>query len=114
MYALASFSMTFVSAIVIVLRQTAGRELPGWHMILTRLYVESGFWAAAFCMLPSLLALYGISHPIVLRSSSGVIALVMIMYGVTYRVRGRFMVRERYRFGGGFLSSPFRPWWLPA
>ena len=97
MYTLASLSMTFVgfSAIVIVLRQTAGRELSGWHLVLTRLYVESGFWAAAFCMLPSLLALYGMSQPSVLRASSGVIALVMITYGATYRIRRRFMVREK-------------------
>jgi hypothetical protein len=63
LYTLATLSMTFVGfcAIVIVLRQTAGKELSGWHVVLTRLYIESGFWAAAFCMLPSLLALHGLS-----------------------------------------------------
>jgi hypothetical protein len=96
MYTLATLSMTFVgfAAIVIVLRQTVGKELSGWHIMLTRLYVEAGFAAAAFCMLPSLLALYGMSQPVVLRASSAMIALVMITYGATYRVRRRLMVRE--------------------
>jgi hypothetical protein len=96
LYTLATLSMTFVGfcAIVIVLRQTAGKELSGWHIVLTRLYIESGFWAAAFCMLPSLLALFGLSQPLVWRASSGIIAVVMITYGATYRARRRSMMTE--------------------
>jgi hypothetical protein len=103
LYTLATLSMTFVGfcAIVIVLRQTAGKELSGWHVVLTRLYIESGFWAAAFCMLPSLLALHGLSQVTVWRASSGLIAVVMITYGATYRTRRRSMVGE---------TLPIRRW----
>ncbi len=96
LYTLATLSVTFAGfcAIVIVLRQTAGKELSGWHLVLTRLYIEAGFWAAAFCMLPPLLALWGLSQPLVWRTSSGVIALVMIVYGATYPKRRRSIVAE--------------------
>jgi hypothetical protein len=41
LYTLATLSMTFggFCAIVIVLRQTAGKELSGWHIVLTRLFI---------------------------------------------------------------------------
>ena len=81
--------MTFAGfcAIVIVLRQTTGRHISGFHVVLTRLYLESGLFAAAFCMLPPLLALCGLSTTNVWRSSSAVIAIVLVCYGVTYRRR---------------------------
>lgn len=96
LYTLATLSMTFVGfcAIVIVLRQTAAKELSGWHIVLTRLFIESGFFAAAFCMLPCLLALCGLSQPTVWRASSVMIALVMITYGAAYPTRRRAMVTE--------------------
>jgi len=96
LFTLATLSTTFAGfcAIVIVLRQTAGRELSGWHLVLTRLYIEAGFWAAAFCMLPPLLALCGLPQPTVWRTSSAVIALVMMGYGVTYPKRRRAIVKE--------------------
>jgi hypothetical protein len=96
LFTLAALSMTFAGfcAIVIVLRQTAGQELSGWHLVLTRLYIEAGFWAAAFCMLPSLLALCGLPQATVWRASSAAIAVVMIGYGATYPKRRRAMVKE--------------------
>jgi hypothetical protein len=96
LFTLAALSTTFAGfcAIVIVLRQTAGQELSGWHLVLTRLYIEAGFWAAAFCMLPPLLALCGLQQATVWRASSAVIALVMIGYGMTYPKRRRAIVKE--------------------
>ena len=96
LFTLATLSTTFAGfgAIVIVLRQTAGKELSGWHVVLTRLYIEAGFWAAAFCMMPPLLALCGLSPPTVWRASSAVIVFVMMVYGVTYPKRRRAMVKE--------------------
>lgn len=96
LFTLATLSVTFAGfcAIVIVLRQTAGKELSGWHLILTRLYIEAGFWAAGFCMLPPLLALCGLSQPVVWRTSSAAIALVMIVYGATYPKRRRLIATE--------------------
>ena len=64
LYTLATLSMTFAGfcAIVIVLRQTTGREVSGFHIVLMRLHLESGLWAAAFCMLPPLLAVCGVAE----------------------------------------------------
>jgi hypothetical protein len=76
LYTLAALSMTFAGfcAIVIVLRQTIGKEISGFHVVLTRLYIESGLWAAAFAMLAPLLALCGLPPASVGRASSAIIA----------------------------------------
>jgi hypothetical protein len=97
LYTVAALSMTFAGfcAIVIVLRQTIGKELSGFHIVLMRLYIESGLWAAAFAMLAPLLALCGLSHETVWRASSAMIAGVMIGYGVTYPTRRRRVMAER-------------------
>ena len=97
LYALAALSMTFAgfSAIVIVLRQTIGRQLSPFHLLVTRLYIESGFWAAAFSMLPPLLALCGVPAAAVWRISSAAIAAVLIAYGATYRMRRRAIVQDK-------------------
>ena len=54
LYTLATLAMTFAGfcAIVIVLRQTTGKDISGFHIVLTRIYLESGLFSAAFCMLP--------------------------------------------------------------
>jgi hypothetical protein len=96
LYTLATLSMTFAgfSAVVIVLCQTIGREISGFHIVLMRLYIEAGFWAAGFCMLAPLLAAYGLSEAMVWRATSAIIAMVMIGYGATYPMRRRAMMTE--------------------
>src|SRR5215471_17600351 len=89
LYTLATLAMTFAGfcAIVIVLRQTTGKELSGFHLVLTRLYLESGLFSAAFCMLPPLLAACGLSETTVWRVSSAIIVAVLLGYGATYPKR---------------------------
>jgi hypothetical protein len=89
LYTLATLAMTFAGfcAIVIVLRQTTGRDISGFHIVLTRLYLESGLFAAAFCMLPPLLALCGLSEMTVWRVSSAIIVAVLLCFGATYPMR---------------------------
>ena len=96
LYTLATLSMTFAGfcAVVIVLCQTIGREISGFHVILMRLYIESGLWAAGFCMLPPLLTACGLSESTVWRAASAIIAIVMIAYGATYGMRRRAMMSE--------------------
>jgi hypothetical protein len=96
LYTVATLSMTFAGfcAIVIVLRQSIGKEIAGFHVVLTRLYLESGLWAAAFAMLPALLAICGLPHATACRASSVVIAIVMVTYGATYPARRRAMMVE--------------------
>ena len=95
LYTLATLSMTFAGfcAVVIVLCQTIGREISGFHVVLMRLYMESGLWAAGFCMLAPLLAACGLSEATVWRTAS-VIAIAMIAYGATYGMRRRAMMSE--------------------
>ena len=96
LYTLATLSMTFAGfcAVVIVLRQTIGKEVSGFHVVLMRLYIESGLLAAGFCMVAPLLAACGLSESTVWRAASVVIAAVMIAYGATYRMRRRAMMSE--------------------
>ena len=96
LYALAALAMTFAgfSAVAIVLRQTLGRRLSAFHLMITRLYIESGFWAAAFSMLAPLLALCGLPAELVWRLTSGAIAAVLIVYGATYRMRRRAIMPD--------------------
>jgi len=96
LYTIASLSMTFAGfcAIVIVLRQSIGKEIAGFHVVLMRLYLEAGLWAAAFAMLPALLAICGLPHPTSYRVSSVIIAIVMVTYGATYPSRRRAMMVE--------------------
>lgn len=96
LYTLAAISMTFAGfcAIVIVLRQTVGKGLSGFHLWLTRLYVESGFWAVVFSLLPPFLALCEFRPATVWRISSAVIAVVWFIYGATYPRRRRAIVSD--------------------
>src|SRR5215468_9448482 len=89
LYTLATLAMTFAGfcAIVIVLRQTIGKEISGFHIVLTRLYLEAGFYAAVFCMLPPLLSVCGLSATTVWRISSAITAVMLLGYGATYRKR---------------------------
>jgi hypothetical protein len=86
LYTLATISMTFAGfcAIVIVLRQAIGEKLSGFHVVLTKLYLEAGLGATAFCMCRLLLASCGVPLAVVWRTSSGVIAVAIILYGGTY------------------------------
>ena len=95
LYTLATLAMTFAGfcAIVIVLRQTTGKELSGFHLVLTRLYLESGLFSAAFCMLPALLAVCGLAEATVWRVSSAIIVMVLLGYGATYPVRRAAIMR---------------------
>ena len=86
LYTLATLAMTFAGfcAIVIVLRQAIGEKLSGFHVVLTKLYLEAGLGTTAFCMLPPLLASCGVPSPAIWRASSGVIAVAIMSYGWAY------------------------------
>lgn len=96
LFTLATLAMTFAGfcAIVIVLRQTIGKELSGFDIVLTRLYLEAGLFSAAFCMFPPLLAACGLSATSVWRVSSAVIATTLLGYGAAYPMRRRAVMAE--------------------
>jgi hypothetical protein len=124
-YTLATLAMTFAGfcAIVIVLRQTTGKYVSGFHLVLTRLYLEAGLFSAAFCMLPPLLALCGLAETTVWRVSSAIIATVLLCFGAIYPMRRASSYRgpgaerpldaNRHRLNARRLSNaagfPYRP-----
>ena len=82
LYTLATLAMTFAGfcAIVIVLRQAIGEKLSGFHVVLTKLYLEVGtrrgrllYAATAACIVT-----------VVWRASSSVIVAAIVSYGWTY------------------------------
>ena len=60
-YTLAQLAMAFAgfTAIVVVLRQSAGKPLSPLHVLFTSVYVELGLMATAFAMLAPTLAICG-------------------------------------------------------
>jgi len=69
LYTLAQLSMAFVafSTIAIVVRVGMGAGLSRAHVLLVRLYIELGFMAITFSMLPMLLEGFGLAHTTVWR-----------------------------------------------
>jgi hypothetical protein len=105
LYTLATLAITFAGfcAIVIVLRQTTGKYVSGFHLVLTRLYLEAGLFSAAFCMLPPLLGLCGLTETTVWRLSSAIIATVLLCLGASYPMRR-----------AAFITDPVpRARWMP-
>ncbi len=91
LYAIAALGMTFatMSAIVVVLRHTTGAAISKYQLYLTRLYVEQGFLAAGYSILPMLIAQFEAPNSSVWRLSSGIVcaAVMLRMLAVTRRHR---------------------------
>ena len=105
LYALAQLAMAFVafSTIVIVVRLGMGATLSKAHFLLIRLYIELGFMATAYSMLPMLLASLGLSHIEVWRASGLITGVLgswwMLIYprrhhAATSRPMARFVYVE--------------------
>ena len=78
LYTIAALAMTFVgfTTIVLVFRQNMkASPITALH---SHGYMEHGFSAAAFAMLAPLLATFGLSVPVIWRSTSLIIAIVII------------------------------------
>lgn len=81
LYTIAALAMTFVgfTSIVLVFRQDMKGPSP-IRVLHSHGYIELGFSAAAFAMLPPLLATFGLSAPSVWRVASLVIAVALIAH----------------------------------
>jgi hypothetical protein len=79
-YAIAALGMAFVgfTAIVVVLRQGAGKPLSPLHLLFTHLFVELGLMATAFAMLAPTLVICGIHEDMVWRLSNIVMLVVLV------------------------------------
>lgn len=86
LYTLAALSMAFVafSTIAIVVRLAMGATLSKGHFLLIHLYLELGFMATAFSMLPMLLASLGLAHTEVWRISGGISLIPSLWWMLVY------------------------------
>lgn len=98
---LAALSLSFVgfSTIVVALRQALGSRLSPFHLLLVRLFVESGLAVTAFSLLPPMLDAAGMEPSLIWRLSSGTAALLLVFYL-------GFYLRRRRRVQAG--SIPIR------
>jgi hypothetical protein len=95
LYTVALCAMAFVSfsIIALVLQQSAGRSITKLHIYRMHQYIESGFVAVAFAMLPPLLAILGLPLVAVWRVSSATIALFLIVWLALFPWRRRSRVK---------------------
>ena len=77
LYALATISVTFVgfSSLVLVFRQTIGGATTHYDSYFVLAFMQVGFIVAGGCLLPPLLALFGLAENTVWRAASGVASL---------------------------------------
>ena len=92
LYTLALIAIGFVgfSAIVLILRQSAGSALSSLDTLVARLFMTRGFMITYASMMPMLLAAFDLSQPAVWRISSALAGVSLVVMHVGYQVlRGR-------------------------
>jgi len=92
LYTLALVAIGFVgfSAIVLILRQSAGSALSSLDTIVARLFMTRGFMVTYLSLLPIALAAFDLSQSAVWRISSALAGVCLILMHVGYQIlRGR-------------------------
>lgn len=89
LYTIATVGMTFagLSMLTMILRQILGGGMTKWDSFVTRTWVQLGFMTAFGSMLPPLLMLFGPPAPIAWRISSGVMAVILGSWALTFPSR---------------------------
>lgn len=86
LYTIATASMTFagLSVLTMILRQILGGQITKWDSFVTRTWVQLGFMTTFGSILPPLLMLFGGPVPITWRISSGIVAVILGSWAVTF------------------------------
>jgi len=94
---LAALSMAFVAfaTIVVTLRRGLGGELTPFHVLLVRIYIETGLIVAIGALIPSLLNLFALPSRAIWQLSSALGGLVAPILLVAYIRRRRSVDRSR-------------------
>ncbi|MGB6487912.1 MAG: hypothetical protein WBE91_13615 [Steroidobacteraceae bacterium] len=89
LYTIATVGMTFagLSVLTMILRQMIGGLLTKFDSFVTRTWVQLGFMTTFGSILPPLLILFGAPAPIAWRISSGVTAVILGSWALTFRRR---------------------------
>lgn len=90
-FVLAAIAMTFVgfATIVITLRQGAGLPVTPFQLLTAKQFIEFGFMACGFALLPPILAVCGMSEDLNWRLSSAAIVAVRAPLFALYPRRRR-------------------------
>jgi hypothetical protein len=91
LFTMALLAMTFIgfSAIVMLLRQTLHGKLSRLDLMIAQSYMEFGLMISVGAMLPPLLSSWELSHAIIWRVSSGLLAACVLVFAFTYPARRR-------------------------
>ena len=78
--------MTFagLSVLTMILRQILGGRVTKWDSFVTRTWVQLGFMTTLGSILPPLLILFQVPAPICWRISSGVMAVILGVWALTF------------------------------
>ena len=91
LYTIATVGMTFagMSVLTMILRQMLGGQITKWDSFVTRTWIQLGFMTTFGSILPPLLTLFGAPAPIAWRVSSGVMAVILGSWALTFPRRRR-------------------------
>ncbi len=86
LYTIATVGMTFagLSVLTMILRQMLGGQITKWDSFVTRTWIQLGFMTTFGSILPPLLILFGAPAPIAWHISSGVMAVILGSWALTF------------------------------
>ena len=89
LYAIAAVGMSFagLSVLTMILRQMLGGQVTKFDSFVMRSWVQLGFMITFGSILPPLLALLDVSTPMVWRMSSGLMAVILGCWALTFPQR---------------------------
>jgi hypothetical protein len=85
-YTIATVGMTFagLSVLTMIFRQLLGGQMTKWDSFLSRTWIELGFMTTFGSILPPLLILFEAPAPIAWRISSGIMAVILGSWTLTF------------------------------
>jgi hypothetical protein len=97
LYTIATVGMTFagLSVLTMILRQMLGGQMTKWDSFVSRTWVELGFMTTFGSILPPLLILFAVPAPIAWRIPSGVMAVLLGCWALTFPRRRLAVNRTR-------------------
>ena len=116
LYTIATLGMTFagLSVLTMILAQMLGGRMNKWDSWVSRTWIELGFMTTLGSILPPLLLLFGPPAPIVWRISSGVMAVILGSWALTFPRRRHAVNPTRlplevviYLAGDGYRCAGF-------
>jgi hypothetical protein len=97
LYTVATAGMTFagLSVLTMILRQMLGGQITKWDSFVTRNWVELGFMTTFGSILPPLVQLFEAPAPVAWRIASGVMAVILGSWALTFPRRRQAVTPTR-------------------